>query len=425
VALAGLLTVLAIAGFIYLAENAYNGLPFLSYRTLYVSMPNIGHLQQHDPVSIAGVRVGQVLRTSTRDNRALIELQLQGVGPLPTNSGVVVRANGLLGERYVELDPGNSHMMLANGATISERGNTYTDGIPETLNLFDSATRKAMGAMLNGLGEGVYGRGSQLNQAIHVGPSTGADFNSAAYSILARPGAAANFLPSTASGIGALDAARIDLTAMFSPAAAALQPFIAERAPVDQALSAFPALEQSANANLSSPGERLVTALDQLAGAAAPVLPVVPSALRSATALLHNAAAPLAAAKPVFDAIPAAVPATLGILGSLRPDLSPLTQAFTKLVDPVSILAEHGCDIQNWATGLRSIVSWGTEPGGNFGPNVGFPLTVVAGPQDVSNILGGAPPYPTENPYSAPCAYSPGATISASNLVQVLQGVLR
>ena len=118
VVLAGLITTALIAGFIYEAENAYNGLPFLNYRTVYASLPNIGHLKQHDPVDIAGVRVGQVLKTSTSNNRALVELQLQGVGPLPVDSKAVVRANGLLGARYVELDPGKSHTMLPDGGTI-------------------------------------------------------------------------------------------------------------------------------------------------------------------------------------------------------------------------------------------------------------------------------------------------------------------
>src|SRR5207244_13568818 len=135
----------ASGGFIWLAENAYNGVPLLSSRTVYASLPDIGHLKQHDPVDIAGVRVGQVLNSSTRNNRALIELQLRGVGPLPSDSKVVVRANGLLGSRYVDLQPGKSHQMLPDGATIVEGPNTYTWGIPETLNLFDPATRTALG----------------------------------------------------------------------------------------------------------------------------------------------------------------------------------------------------------------------------------------------------------------------------------------
>jgi ABC-type transporter Mla subunit MlaD len=121
-----------VVAFIWLAENAYNGLPFLSYRTLYVSVPNIGHLQRHDPVDIAGVRVGQVVSTATRNNQAVVKLQLQGVGPLPADSRVVVRALGLLGERYVELDPGSSRRTIPNNGTIVEhnQSTSYYAGIP-------------------------------------------------------------------------------------------------------------------------------------------------------------------------------------------------------------------------------------------------------------------------------------------------------
>src|ERR1041385_7911949 len=79
VVLAGVLTIAVLGAFVWLAENAYNGVPLLGYRTVYASLPSIGHLKQHDPVNIAGVRVGQVLETSTRDNRALVKLQLRGV----------------------------------------------------------------------------------------------------------------------------------------------------------------------------------------------------------------------------------------------------------------------------------------------------------------------------------------------------------
>jgi hypothetical protein len=316
-------------------------------------------------------------------------------------------------------------VLLPNGATITEGGGTYTDGIPETLNLFDPRTRTAIGDMLNGLGEGVFGRGTQLNEAIHVGPTTGQKFDEAADAILARPGAAANFLPLTASGIGSLDQARAPLADTFAPATTSLDALISERSPVQAAVSRLPALEQSIDTNLAAPGESLVASLDALAGASAGALPSVPAALRSATALLRQAPGPLAQTKRVFAAVPSAAPATLKILAALRPDLAPLRQAFTNLVSPVSILAEHGCDIQSWATGLRSIVSYGTSPGGHFGPDVGFPLTVVAGPQEANNVVGTHIPYPTESPYSPPCAYSPGATISESTLSQVLSGVLR
>jgi phospholipid/cholesterol/gamma-HCH transport system substrate-binding protein len=419
--LAGLLTIAVIGGLVYLAENAYNGVPLLSYRTLYASLPDIGHLKQHDPVDIAGVRVGQVLNTSTRNNRALVELQLRGVGPLAVDSKVVVRANGLLGERYVELDPGASRKTLPDGATITEGGGTYTWGIPEMLNLFDPATRTALGNMINGLGQGVIGRGSQLNQAIHVGPPSGANFDTTAYAILGRGSAAADFLPFTNSGMGALNASRNEIADTFSPGATTAQAFVDQRAPIDNLLS-FSAGWAHDVANLDVPQRPVFASLRRLALVADKILPTVPQALRSATALLRDTPASLRSTTPLLNEVPSAVPSALRILFSLQPDLGPLKAAFTDLVAPVSTLAEHGCDIQNAATGIRSLVNWGAAPGGHWGPDVGFPVGFIVGPQQGGFIANGGIPFPQSDPYEAPCAYSPGVTMTPQTLLGILDG---
>ena len=89
-------------------------------------------------MQIAGVKVGQVLRTSTGNGRALVELQLTHVKPLPVDTQVLVRDNGLLGDRDVELVPGTSKKLLANGATVSGSASDYYPSLPDTLDLFDA-----------------------------------------------------------------------------------------------------------------------------------------------------------------------------------------------------------------------------------------------------------------------------------------------
>jgi phospholipid/cholesterol/gamma-HCH transport system substrate-binding protein len=422
--LAGILTTVILGSFIWLAENAYNGLPLLSYRTVYASLPNIGHLKQHDPVDIAGVRVGQVLNTSTRNNRALVELQLTGVGPLPVDSRVVVRANGLLGARYVELNPGSSHQVLPNGGTLIETNSisTYTWGLPEALNLFDPKTRNALGYMLNGLGQGVEGRGTQLNQAIHVGPSSGANFNTAAYAILGRPGAAAAFLPNTSSGVTALNSARDNIANMFHPAAVTSQTFVAERASVDGLLSELPGWMTDLD-GLGRSAPPLWSSAIKLAHAADSVLPVAIPGIRSATSLLMDAAAPLRTTKHVFDQVPHAVPAALSILDSLKPNLTPLRGLFTDLIGPVTNLSEYGCDIQSFSTGTRSMVSWGTLPGTPYGPNGGFPFSAIVGPGSATNFVNTGLTFPNHTVYHPPCYFSPGVTIDNSTVLQTLSGL--
>jgi virulence factor Mce-like protein len=430
VVLAGVLTTLVVGGFIWLAEHAYNGLPFLSYRNVYVSLPNIGHLKQHDPVNIAGVRVGQVLKTSTKNNRALVELQLQGVGPLPIDSTAVVRANGLLGARYMDLIPGKSRQMLPNNGTITETGAqaTYTWGVPEALNLFDPKTRAALGQMLNGLGEGFTGRGSQLNQTVHVGPSSGHNFDLAAYAILARPNAAQNFFSYLNSGATALNTAKDDFANMLGPSAQALGPFTTERTAVDAAEAYLPTVEQSVSAGFAPVHfERLANHLVTFAHAVAPVLPELPGALRSATALLRAGQGPLQKAKTVVDEVPRAVPAALGILSSIKPDLTPLHGLFTDLVPTVTQLALHGCDIQNFATGARSMTSWGTYPGPPWGVNSGFPFGPTIGPGNATNEINLGLEFPRtyKDIYAPPCAFSPGPVFNNATFLGLLQGLFK
>jgi ABC-type transporter Mla subunit MlaD len=417
--LAGFITVALIGGFIYIAETSYNGLPFVNYRYLEVSLPNVGHLQEHDPVDIAGVRVGQVLGESVSNNKAEIKLQLQGVGPIPVDSRVVIRADGLLGERYAQLDLGRSSRTLPNGGTIVEGGGTYYNGIPETLNLFDQQTRTALGEMLNGLGEGVTGRGQGLNQAISVGPSSGADFDTAVNAILARPGAAARFLPDVNSGLGALDQARNDLARMLGPTSTALRPLQTEKTPTQNAIAETPAVEQAVDAGLSAPATKLLTAVDLVARNANAVLPVAPGAFASATRLLRVAPEPLQQTDQTLDVVPGASTNTLDILAALKPDLKPLTQAFTSLVDPVTNLSEHGCAIKQFAVNIRSLVSWGTLPGGPAGPQDGFPLTPVVSTQTLDNDVS-APTYPYSVPYPAPCSSTPGPALNEATTEEAL-----
>jgi hypothetical protein len=202
-----------------------------------------------------------------------------------------------------------------------------------------------------------------------------------------------------------------------APAATTFGAFIAERNAVDDAIRMMPAWFPVMRAQIGTLGDPkggliLFTGLHRLADASREVVPGLPSDLRSAAVLLEQAAEPLKRTKPLFDEVPEAVPAALSILDELQPNLKPLRKLFTNLRDPVRTLAIHGCDIQNFATGTRSMVSWGGLPGGNWGPNVGFPLTIILGPQEANSSLNTHTAYPTEDFYPEPCEYAPGPTIN-------------
>jgi ABC-type transporter Mla subunit MlaD len=393
-------------------------------------VPNSGHLQQHDPVQIAGVYVGQVEAISTSHNKPLVKLQLSGVGPLPVDSHAVVRGYGLLGARYLELDPGTSSTTLPTGGTITERNqnSSYTWGIPDALNLFDRKTRAALGDMWRGLGTGLAGRGPQLNSAIHIGPGSGADFDQAAYAILARPGSAQSFFGDQNSGWTALNGTSDNLTAAFSPEATTAQAFVDERTPTEAFIREFPLAETNIDAGFApGVGPTFWDSVTNLSDTLKPVLPQLPQALRSAVAFLHDSQQPLRNTIPALNEVPQAVPPTLHILGALRPDLAPLTQGLTNLVPIVTSLAEHGCDIQSFATGTLGLTALGTTPGGNWGPDIGFPVSVILQPNGYLNSYANThhSPFINNTGYYRPCEFAPGAVVDSSTFSALTQGLLK
>jgi ABC-type transporter Mla subunit MlaD len=236
--------------------------------------------------------------------------------------------------------------------------------------------------------------------------------------------AASNFLPFLNSGLTALNDSRQQITDLFNPASKALQPLISERADAERSLALFPSTVTQVNFGFYNPLHYTGIDATVLAKALAPVLPTLSGELVSATRLLQDTPGSLRKVKTVLDQVPTAVPAGLDILKALKPDLTPLTNGFKNLTGPVSSLAEHGCDIQNLAYGVDSLVNEGSLPGAPFGPDVGFPVSVIASPQDGLANLAHVGTLDHTNVLLPPCAYSPGPTLSTNSILQVLSGLL-
>ena len=188
---------LAIAIYVAFSVTAFNGLPWKNYRTVYATVPATGNLIKHDQVRIAGVRVGQLLGSEiTEDGQAKLKLQLEPGTEIPEDTKVFIRANGLLGARYIQLEPGKSSRMLSDGGVIKGTQASFAYGVPEFLNTFDADTRTALGKAVRELGAGMVGNGGRLNETIDESAAATEPFQRLIGTILARPGAAENLLPS-------------------------------------------------------------------------------------------------------------------------------------------------------------------------------------------------------------------------------------
>jgi phospholipid/cholesterol/gamma-HCH transport system substrate-binding protein len=82
---------------------------------------NIGSLKVKSPVTVAGVRIGRVseIRFDPDSYQAVVVMNLDGrYNNLPTDTGASILTSGLLGEQYIELEPGGAEDHLKEGSRI-------------------------------------------------------------------------------------------------------------------------------------------------------------------------------------------------------------------------------------------------------------------------------------------------------------------
>jgi ABC-type transporter Mla subunit MlaD len=410
----GLMVIAALSLATIVALKAYDGVPLKGYDKLYVEVPQVGNLRDHDQVRIAGRRVGQVQKLSiTRDGAARLQLQIErSTQALPKDTQVSIRAAGLLGARYVEFTPGRSTQMLQNGDTLRGGVNAKTYGVPELLNTFDAPTRVETGHLGRELGTALMGNGAALNRGLELAAPAQRPFQSIIEAIRARPGALDRFAPAFAAALNPLDANRSGLVEQFRPTPDALPPFQTHRGSMRETLDVAPAALAAANTGLGQ-GRALVAATRQLATSINATLPAAPAGLRAAQRLLVQAPSTLPATKDLLAAVKPTVPATLKITRSLAPVLKPLGAALDSLLPLNQRVGDYHCDIANFGAVFRSMTGYSSpgaqgdaehSQGGGAGQ---FRLQVTPSPDEDLMIesTGAENSLAARDPYPEPCKY--------------------
>jgi virulence factor Mce-like protein len=377
-AIGGVLVILLLAVLGWQALRVYNGVPARDYSRVYVSTPQVGNLLSHDPVRVAGARVGQVLgRDIGPDGHPRVELQIEPGTSLPTDTRVAIRGAGLLGARYVELIPGHSRESIAEDATITGDSGSYTYGLPETLDTFDRETRGQLRNTLGGLGQGLLGNGEKLNDGIHAAGTRAKPFGEFAAEVLKREGAAGRLIPSLASALAPLDRSRKQLGDLMPAASAAVQPFVDRRDDLREGLDEAPPTLAALTPGLQA-GGRLLASLRGAATAASRTLPPAPAGLRSLTGLLTEGQEPLERTDALLREVRPAVPGALKITSALSPVLTPLRTMLQEASPSLHTVADYSCDVVNFGQTMRSMTGF-TQPGpvGPIGQAQAFRLQLI------------------------------------------------
>lgn len=127
--LAGILALLVLALKVSGLSTAMGGNGYM----VTASFDNIGSLKARAPVTVAGVRIGEVtnIHLDTTTFKAIVTMRLNPKqDDLPVDTSASILTQGLLGANYISLTPGFANTLLTNGSRIS---NTHPALILEDL----------------------------------------------------------------------------------------------------------------------------------------------------------------------------------------------------------------------------------------------------------------------------------------------------
>lgn len=94
-------------------KNAWEGQDDSDY-TLYATFNRTDGLVIGDKVRMAGIDVGRVIDSKLDDNfRATLSFNIDSDVEIPDDSSVSIVSSGIMGNKYVEIDPGGSEDFMA------------------------------------------------------------------------------------------------------------------------------------------------------------------------------------------------------------------------------------------------------------------------------------------------------------------------
>lgn len=319
---------------------------------------DVGALIVGNEVKIGGVTAGKIEDLELVDGKAHVDVTVAPEFlPLHRDAKAVVKPVSLLGERYIDLDPGSPQApLLSDGAVLPvEQTGRLTD-LDEVLDVVDKPTGEALAAALTTLGLGVQGNGEAARKAVDRLPGTLGETDKLV-DVLDEQNATLNALVDSvtpvAESLGTERGARLD--GLVDGARTLLGSTAAQQDAVRRSLVLLPQTLQQAQARLASLAStanaatpllrdiRPVTAdLDEISGELRALGSEADPALASLQPVLEKARQLVAEARPVVADLSAASPALKSAADDARPVALALLGDDTKLANLLEF-------VRNWA----------------------------------------------------------------------------
>ena len=190
-----LLMVIAAGGAVVIGTSSSKGAggPY----TVRAIFDNAAYAVQGEDVRIAGAPVGTITSLDvTANNKAAVSLEIDNssFSPFHANAHCTIRPQSLIGEKYVDCNPGTSAAPPLEQIKSGPGAGSYLLPVTQTSsaidsdivqNIYQQPVREALAVIIDEFGTGLAARGSDLNAVIHrANPALG--YTDKVLQILAR-----------------------------------------------------------------------------------------------------------------------------------------------------------------------------------------------------------------------------------------------
>ena len=335
-----------------------------------VAFPEATTLAEQADVRIAGVSVGKVVRKDLDEggNRTLATIQLdRAYAPIPSDSHTMLRQKTLLGETYVELQPGRSDRKLAEGGRLPDGQVAKTVELDEIFDALDPKTRDAFRTWQQELGRGIEGRGRDVNAALGTLPGFAADADDVFGVLDSQQGAVQRLVKNTAVTFGALNENEAQLRNLITSSKRVFDATASQNESLAETIRIFPVFLDESKATLA----RLKTFsrdTDPLIQDLRPVARDLKPTLHDVHALAPDLESFFENLDPLIRASRTGLPATSRILRGLKPMLGELGPFLSQVNPILQYLELNQSQVSDFITnGAAPLADTTTSPSGGVG----------------------------------------------------------
>lgn len=378
---------------VYGAFTAHSGrLPGTPATTVRAVFNDVGQLNPGAQVRQNGLTVGQVVSITLMRGKPMVTMSLTNGSPMYRDGNAGIWDSTSLAQKYVQLSPGHPASGLLGDAALPVDQTESTHDLVEVLDVFDPATRAALGEALRQLGGGLAGYGPGLNRFVATLPSDLNDVGTISAALVSEQTNLPGLLRSADRLNNRFTGRDQQITELLRQTDATLRAFGVDNTKplgdtvvrLPQALSAV----RTALDDADQPLADVAVATGDLrsgAGALGTATPNVRGVFREAPAPFDRVPSVASDAKPAVDDLRAT-------LSDAQPFASKLADGLSLAAPPLKSLAPHATDLGTFffdlSNGLASHDGWQHQ------------LRIMIGAPGPGAVV--SPYHDTNDPYPAP-----------------------